>query len=188
MTFTIEPWDPAYGMAFNAELDDDVMAKSSAELDLDLEVKASLWQPVDPDPATRLPAMVNFLDGVRRIDAWVWVHQDGTQPVPGIAASLAAGLVSCDGQARITDVTVERGLFTSAAEAVGIVTSRVRYPAYQAPGRALDQLSWPCSSTWPGLRSSSRSGSVRRTHPRTICLSSTARCAAAPTCSERSAT
>jgi hypothetical protein len=63
VTFTIEPWDPAYGMAFNAELDDDALAKSSAELNLDLEVKASLWQPIDPDPSTRLPAMVNFLDG-----------------------------------------------------------------------------------------------------------------------------
>ena len=141
MTFTIEPWDPAYGMAFNAELDDDALAKSSAELNLDLEVKASRWQPIDPDPSTRLPAMVNFLDGVRRIDAWVWVHGNGSQPVPGIAASLAAGLVCCDGQARITDVTVERGLFTGAPASAGIVTSKVRYPAYQAPGPALDQLS-----------------------------------------------
>lgn len=141
MTFTVEPWDPGYGVAFSAELDGDAMAESSAELDLDLEVRASRWRPVDPDPSTRLPAMVNFLDGVRRIDAWVWVHDNGSQPVPGIAASLAAGLVSCDGQARITDVTVERGLFTAAPESAGIVTRAARYPAYRAPGWALDQLS-----------------------------------------------
>ena len=41
MTFTIEPWDPAYGMAFNAELDDDAMAKSSAGLDLDEALRAT---------------------------------------------------------------------------------------------------------------------------------------------------
>jgi hypothetical protein len=108
-------------------------------------MKASRWHPLIPDPATRLPQILNFLDGVRRIDARVWVHNDGTQPVPGIAASLAAGLVSCDlsyrGLARIIDVTVERGLYTAAPESAGIVTSKVCYPAYQAPGRALDQLS-----------------------------------------------
>jgi len=141
VTFTVEPWDPGYGMAFSAEPDGDAMAESSAELDLGLEVEASRWQPIDADPTTRLPAMVNFLDGVRRIDARVWVHEDGTQPVPGIAASLAAGLVCCDGQARITDVTVERGLFTAAREPGGIVARTVRYSAYRAPGWALDQLS-----------------------------------------------
>jgi hypothetical protein len=41
VTFTIEPWDPAYGMAFNAELDDDAMAKSSAGLDLDEALRAT---------------------------------------------------------------------------------------------------------------------------------------------------
>jgi hypothetical protein len=143
MSFTVEPWDPGYGLAFAAGLDDDddALAESSAQLDLDLEVPASRWRPVDPDPGVRPPDVVNFLDGVRRIDARVWVHDDGTQPVPGIAASLAVGLACCDGQARVAGVLVERGLYTAAKEAAGIVTRAVSYPAHQARGGTPDELS-----------------------------------------------
>ena len=51
-----------------------------------------------------LPGSVLFLDGVRRIDARVWVHGEGPEPLPGVIASLAAGLVRCDGAAQIVDV------------------------------------------------------------------------------------
>jgi len=78
---------------------------------------------------------------VRRIDARVWVHGGGPQPGPGIAASFAAGLVSCDGAARIADVTVERGMFTAAAEATDITTRHARYPARLASGGGPEQLS-----------------------------------------------
>jgi len=139
--FTVDPWDPGYGVAFGEELDGGALEESSAELNLDLEMPAAQWRPVDPDPVLTVPSTVLFLDGVRRIDARVWVHGSKPQPVPGIAASYAAGLVSCDGAARIADVTVERGLFTAAAEATGITAGRVSYPARLAEGPAFDQLS-----------------------------------------------
>ena len=69
------------------------------------------------------------------------MHGTRPQPVPGIAASFAAGLVSCDGAARMRDVAVERGLFTAAAEAAGITAGRLSYPARLAAGPAFDQLS-----------------------------------------------
>jgi hypothetical protein len=78
---------------------------------------------------------------VRRIDARIWVHGSNPQPAPGIAASIAAGLVCCDGEARVTDVTVERGLFTAAREATDIITRSARYPARLTDGPRLDQLS-----------------------------------------------
>jgi len=105
---------------------------------------AGRWRPVDPDPAPRLPAAVLFLDGVRRVDARVWVHGNGTEPAPGIAASFAAGLVCCDGAARVVDVRLERGLFTTARDAAGISTPQARYPARIARASSLggpDQLS-----------------------------------------------
>ena len=82
-----------------------------------------------------------FLDGVRRIDARIWVHGRDPQPAPGIAASFAAGLVCCDGAARVADVTVERGLFTAAPEATDIITHSARYLARLADKPGLDQLS-----------------------------------------------
>jgi hypothetical protein len=141
VSYTVDPWDPGYGVAFSEELDGGALEESSAELNLDLERPSAQWRPVDPDPATVLPGTVLFVDGVRRIDARIWVHGTRPQPLPGLAASFAAGLVSCDGAARISAVTVERGLFTAAAEATGIIAGRASYPARLAAGPAFDQLS-----------------------------------------------
>lgn len=141
VAFTVDPWDPGYGLAFSEELEAGVLEDSTAELNLDLEIPATQWHPVNPDPAPRLPGTVLFLDGVRRIDARIWVHGSNPQPSPGIAASFAAGLVCCDGAARVAEVTVERGLFTAASEAADIITRSARYPARLAQGPGLDQLS-----------------------------------------------
>ena len=158
--FSVDPWDPGYGQAFSDEADGGSWPESTAELDLDLEMPAGRWHPVDPDPAPARPRTVLFLDGIRRIDARIWVHSAangraangsaanggaaeaaGAQPAPGIAASLAAGLVACDGAARIAEVTIERGIFTAAPDAADIVTRHGRYPARRADGPGPDKLS-----------------------------------------------
>jgi hypothetical protein len=129
-SFAIDPWDPDYGMAFGGgEPDDRTLAESTAELDLDLEVPAGEWQPVTPGTAARPPGTLLFLDGVRRIEARVWIQGDKPQPYGGIAASYAAGLVCCDGAAHIAGVSVQRGLFTTYAGAPGITTRHTSYPA-----------------------------------------------------------
>ena len=147
--FTVDPWDPGYGQAVD-ELDGGALAASTAELDLDLERPAGRWDPVGPDLAPPLPGTVLFLDGVRRIDARIWLHsrgpqaRAGSQPAPGLAASLAAGLVSCEshpGTARVAEVTVERGLFTAAPGAADIAGRHARYPVRMAQGPGPDQLS-----------------------------------------------
>lgn len=140
-SFTVDPWDPGYGLAYAEEAAAEGLAESSAQLDLDLEVPAARWRPLDPNPVLPLPETVLFADGVRRIDARVWVHDGSAQPGAGIAASYAAGLVSCEGAARIVDVAVERGVFTAAREATEIVTRAARYPVRRAEGPGLDQLS-----------------------------------------------
>jgi hypothetical protein len=141
VAFTVDPWDPGYGLAFSEELDGGALEESTAELNLDLETPAADWRPITPDPAPPLPDTVLFLDGVRRIDARIWVHGGNPQPAPGIAASFAAGLVCCDGAARVADLIVERGLFTAAPEATDITTRSARYHARLAAGPGLDQLS-----------------------------------------------
>jgi hypothetical protein len=137
--FSVDPWDPSYGQATGDE--QAVLDASTAELDLDLELPAASWRPLDPAAGVVPPDAVLFLDGVRRIDARVWVHGGGGQPATGIAASLAAGVVCCDGAARVTDVAVERGLFTAAPEAGDIITRAAVYPARRAGGPGFDQLS-----------------------------------------------
>jgi hypothetical protein len=145
LTFTVDPWDPGYGQAFSDEQDEPGrLSESTAELDLDFEVPAGEWQPIDPDPEFTLPERVLFLDGVRRVDARVWVHAAGAQPVAGICASLAAGLVVCNAvarQAQIEEVAVERGLFTAAGDASDLVTRAGRYVMQTAEGAGLDKLS-----------------------------------------------
>ncbi len=77
--FTVDPWDPGYGQAFSDEAGGGSLQESSAELDLDTELPAGRWRPVDPDLAAARPATVLFLDGIRRIDARIWVHSGLTQ-------------------------------------------------------------------------------------------------------------
>jgi hypothetical protein len=128
-------------MAFGEELTGDPLHESSAELNLDLELPADSWRPMTAEESHPVPGTVLFLDGVRRIDARVWVHGGDQQPSPGIAATYAAGLVCLDGSARISDVVVERGLFTAAADAAGIESRHANYRAFKAAGPGMDQLS-----------------------------------------------
>jgi hypothetical protein len=141
VSFSVDPWDPSYGVAYGEEMTGDALHESTAELNLDLEVPADRWQPVTANDGDPVPSTILFLDGVRRIDARVWLHTGDGQPEPGIAASYAAGLVCLNGTARITDVTVERGLFTAAAEAADIDSRHARYVARKAAGPGMDQLS-----------------------------------------------
>ena len=141
VAFSVDPWDPSYGMAFGEEMTGDALSESSAELVLDLELPVDQWRPLTADANLPVPGMVLFLDGVRRIDARVWVHGADPQPSPGIAASYAAGLVCLNGSARISDVVVERGLFTAAADATGLESRHATYQAWKAAGPGMDQLS-----------------------------------------------
>lgn len=141
VAFAVDPWDPGYGLAFSEDLDDSALEESTAELNLDFEIPATRWHPISPGRDLRPPGTLLFLDGVRRIDARIWVHGSNPQPSPGIAASFAAGLVCCDGAARVADVAVERGLFTAARDAADITTRYASYPDRVSRGPALDQLS-----------------------------------------------
>ena len=59
------------------------MEESRAELNLDLELPAARWQPHRSRPSTPLPGTMLFLDGVRRIDARIWVHGRNRSPPLG---------------------------------------------------------------------------------------------------------
>lgn len=116
--FVVDPWDPAYAGVAEAGIAG-VLDESAAPLDLDLETPATAWAPITPE-ADRVGS-VQFVDGVRRIDARVW-FLGRSAASPGIAASYAAGVATCDSAARIGHVTVERGVFSAAPDAVAVAT------------------------------------------------------------------
>jgi len=132
MRFTVDGWDPSYGASFGPE---DQLEESTAHLEVDLEVPASRWHPVNARPDRSLPGTMLFVDGVRRIEAHVWVDEDSpggraTQATAALCASYAAGVVCCCGQqAHLVLAETRRGLFTVVPRATGITTWAGEYAA-----------------------------------------------------------
>ncbi|HEY0807133.1 MAG TPA: hypothetical protein VGD84_18845, partial [Pseudonocardiaceae bacterium] len=135
-SYTIDPWDPSYGVAVGDEIDG---RESSARLDLAIELPADQWRPIPVNHDVQRPSSLLFLDGVRRIDARLWVHGADPQPTPGLVASLAAGLVCCNGSAHVIDVRVDRGLYT-AADADDLRTPHAVY-AFRRAKAGMEALS-----------------------------------------------
>jgi len=135
MRFTVDAWDPSYGT--NTELGE-FLDESTARVDVTVELPAGRWRPVDPDPGTALPAALLFVDGVRRVEARVWIEDGAPGGGPageasmGLCASYAAGVVCCCGQqAHLVRFETRRGLFTVAARADPIVTWAGEYTAHR---------------------------------------------------------
>jgi hypothetical protein len=135
MRFSVDPWDPAYGVA--NELDE--LEPASGDVVVDVELPATDWRPLEPDPETRAESVL-FVDGVRRIEARVWLHEAEGTALPGICASYAAGAVRCDGNAKIGPVRVERGLFTSAGVAEPVITTAGEFSVSLASADTIDAL------------------------------------------------
>jgi hypothetical protein len=148
MRFSVDPWDPSYGVSLDA-----ADGQSQQKVDVDVELLPDRWHPLDPEAGVVPPAAVLFVDGVRRVDAQVWVDGDpgsdaGAEAVPALCASYAAGVVCCcprDG-AHLASSEVRRGLVTTAEHAVDVVTGAGRYAATvvdvrpnQVPGQVLSQ-------------------------------------------------
>lgn len=103
----VEPWDPGYGAAMSLAEGQD----TSGSVDVAREVPADAWTALDPAAGADQARVVRFVDGIRRIDARLWLTDErGTRA--GLAASYAAGSVVCDGAATIDGCQVRRGLFS----------------------------------------------------------------------------
>jgi hypothetical protein len=132
MRLDVDGWDPGYGAAFDGG--DGPDSPSTAKLDPNVEVPATAWQPLRPADNVRAPSTVLVVDGVRRIDAGVWVTGEDGGPHRGLAASYAAGVVRCDlrrGVAEVAGARVSRGVFTSSPSATDVVAGTIRYAAHQ---------------------------------------------------------
>ncbi len=120
MNFAVESWDPSYGVS----ADETAMGEASNPVDLGLEVRSDDWTPIQPADDVEPPTSVLFVDGVRRIDARVWITGADGRAYPGVCATVAAGAVRCRADsARVAVARVERALYTAAPEGGPIVTS-----------------------------------------------------------------
>jgi hypothetical protein len=133
MRLHVDSWDPAYGSADATGPG----GQSSARLDPDVEVPAGSWRPLVAPGDVRAPDTVLFVDGVRRIDAGVWVGGDDGTTHRGLAASYAAGAVHCDlrrGVAEVAAARIARGLFSACPDAVDVLTGAGSYTAFRVAG------------------------------------------------------
>jgi hypothetical protein len=133
MKFSVDPWDVDYGTSMGIEDD-----ASSAQVVVELERPADEWSAVTPANGAGAGPVL-FVDGVRRIDARVWIEEDGDAH-PGICSSYAAGAVRCDGRAELVALLVERGVFSAAPTAADITTISATYPARMTASPELAQL------------------------------------------------
>lgn len=137
MKFSVQPWSPDYGTPGSPEEID------APESNVDIEIDATHWAPIAPtaDPASE----VLFVDGVRRIDANLWIEEDDGIPMLALAASYGAGAVRCNHSAEVVGQEIRRGIFTAAASAVSIDTRHARYEVQPTTGIVPEDL-------WLGLQ------------------------------------
>ena len=145
MSFSVDGWDPSYGASLELE---GQLEESTARIDAGVEVPVDRWRPIDPDAAGPLPEALLFVDGVRRVEAQVWIDDaplpaDGGPPaaaqaqdLPGeataaLCASYAAGVVCCCAAgAHLVVAQLRRGLFSVAPHASDILTRAGGYKAH----------------------------------------------------------
>ena len=150
MRFSVDGWDPSYGASLELE---GQLEESTARIDADVELPADRWRPVSPDPAGPLPDALLFVDGVRRVEAQLWI--DGAaapgaalagdargsdaaagagpagEPTAALCASYAAGVVCCCAAgAHLVTAKLRRGLFSVAPHASDIRTWAGEYRAH----------------------------------------------------------
>jgi hypothetical protein len=141
--FYVDAWDPSYGSGLDLG-EAGPTAESSAQLGVDVELPADSWRALAPPADLRAPHLVLLVDGVRRLDARIWIEDTEASLQLGLAASYAAGVVRCDlrrGSAEVAGARVERGLFTPSPHTDGLVAANARYPARRVAATEPTQLS-----------------------------------------------
>lgn len=133
MRYTVAQWSPEYGLPTDPDLED-----ASDRVQAGIEIPIGEWRGLLPDvePAED----VLFVDGVRRVDANLWIDQVDGRPALGLAATYAAGAVRSNGSAEVVEARVERGLFTSAGGTAHVVTKCGTYAVKGTSGRSPEEL------------------------------------------------
>ena len=132
MRLIVEQWAPEYGSSMAV----DALDETTATVDVEAEVPVEQWGPRTPPADAHVPDEIAFVDGVRRVEARVWVESDRGGTHQGLCASYAAGVVRCNGAATVVDARVERGIFCDAPDLVPVVTRHGRFGVKPVPSPA----------------------------------------------------
>lgn len=127
MRFHVDGWDPSYGTSMGI----DGVAETVSSVDPDVEVRADRWCGIGPT-AVPPPAATVVVDGVRRLDARVWIADAETgDSTMGLCASYAAGAVCCCRHgAHFLQPEVRRGLFSTDPHVRDLTTRIGQYRAF----------------------------------------------------------
>ena len=133
MRFAVDPWDPAYGGVAESS----GTAETTATLNLATEREPGSWTPIAVAKSLRQPVL--FVDGVRRVEARLWI--EGEADGIGLCASWAAGVVRCEADAEVVAAEVERGVFAASPNIEPVDTAVGVFSARVTPSSAAEVLS-----------------------------------------------
>jgi hypothetical protein len=119
--FSVESWSPEYG----SPLDVDGGELAEAVVNAEIEVALAEWAPVVPGAESRV-RRVKFVDGIRRVDARIWIATDEGVHA-GICASYAAGIARCDADGAVVEAVMTRRALVSAFPTEAVATRHAVY-------------------------------------------------------------
>lgn len=136
MKVAVESWEPEYG----SPVESGEMEEPITPSDLEVELPVGDWNPIAPANDIAQPTTIQFVDGVRRIDARLWITTDEGITKSGICASYAAGVVRCEAAtAKFIDAKIRRAIISTSG-APALDTPVGYFQPYAAKDDSTDQL------------------------------------------------
>ena len=136
MKVAVESWEPEYG----SPVESGEMEEPITPSDLEVELPVGEWNPIAPENDIAQPTTIQFVDGVRRIDAHLWITTDEGITKSGICASYAAGIVRCEAAtAKFIDAKIRRAIISTSG-APALDTPVGYFQPYAAKDDSTDQL------------------------------------------------
>jgi hypothetical protein len=126
--FAVDPWAPEQGSAMQPS----ALVPSEVATHEDVEVALARWAPRRPAGIDGRAEPVDFVDGVQRIEATVWVTDAAGVTRQGLCASYGAGVVRCNHTATIVGAMVERAVFCPAIDEPIVTTHAMFQPRVTA--------------------------------------------------------
>jgi hypothetical protein len=101
----VDAWAPEMGTAAAAP---DQLGRTPGSVDPEVELPTDAWAPRTP-PGGAITGPIAFVDGVRRIEAHLWLSSPGERTRQALAASIGAGVIRCEGAAaEVTACEIQR--------------------------------------------------------------------------------